>query len=99
MAKFTKGPWKIMEASNYDGFAIAPKNTLPTLASVERCGAGRIQINCFNFPADAEANAHLIAAAPEMYEALKGLYHNCESTSKYLDAAHDALNKAKGGDE
>ena len=30
-----------------------------------------MSIHCFNFPGSTEANAHLIAAAPELYEALE----------------------------
>ncbi len=65
--KPTAGPWEYGKAHNYVGFYIAPKGTLPTLAAVERCGAGQMTIQCFNFPGDTEANAAMIAAAPTMY--------------------------------
>ena len=35
-------------------------------------------------------------AANDLYEALKGLYHNCEAPGKYLDMANEALRKAEG---
>jgi len=41
------------------------------------------------FPRDRLANAHLIAAAPDMYEALRAL-------AVFLDSAFKALAKAEG---
>lgn len=71
--KITPGPWEYFEARNYVGYAIAPKGTLPTLASVERPRGNErlVNVNCFNFPGETEANARLIAAAPELLEALQ----------------------------
>lgn len=43
-----------------------------------------------------ESVANKIAAAPELYEALKDLYVNCEAPGKFLDAAGQAINKADG---
>jgi hypothetical protein len=71
-AAHTPGPWEYGVAHNYNGFYVAPKSTLPTLAAVERCGHS-LSVQCLNFPGDTEANARLIAAAPEMLEALEGL--------------------------
>ena len=72
MSKPTPGPWEYGRAANYDGFYVAPLGTLPTLAAVERCGH-RMSTRVHNFPGDLEANARLIAAAPELYESLKSL--------------------------
>ncbi len=58
--KYTLGPWDYGIAQNYQGFYIAPTMKLPTLAACE----------VFNYPDSTEANAKLIAAAPEMLEAL-----------------------------
>jgi hypothetical protein len=66
--KFTPGPWMYGPAHNYHGFYVAPTNTLPTLAAVVTCGQN-IAIKCHNFPGSTEANARLIAAAPELYKA------------------------------
>lgn len=73
MNKHTPGPWEILNANNYNGYAIAPRGTLPTLASVERPkGNNNLTIiNCFNFPGNTKANAILIAAAPKLFEALE----------------------------
>lgn len=43
-----------------------------------------------------KANAHLIAAAPEMYEALKNLVESCQLFGKDVDEARAALAKAEG---
>lgn len=46
-----------------------------------------------------EANAHLIAAAPELYEALKGMLDQPETPEAYdamMDRAQRALAKAEG---
>ena len=72
MNKHTPGPWEYRPAMNYIGFSIAPLGTLPTLAAVERCG-DCMTVTCFNFPGNTEANARLIAAAPELLTALENL--------------------------
>lgn len=67
---WTPGPWEYYPANNYAGFAIAPLGTLPTLAAVERpkgC-SNIINVTAFNFPGETEANARLMAAAPELYD-------------------------------
>lgn len=71
-AKHTPGPWTYQPASNYVGYSISPRGTLPTLAAVERpVGGELLTIEAFNFPGETEANARLIAAAPELLEALQ----------------------------
>ena len=98
-AKFTPGEWEVMGANNYDGFSIAPKSTLPTLASVERCGSN-ITVECFNFPGETKANAHLIASAPRLYHALEELAihaeHWCPPDSEIVAEAKAALVQARG---
>jgi hypothetical protein len=65
-------PWEYGKARNYEGFYIAPQGTLPTLAAVERCG-DRLNIQCFNFPGQTEANARLIVRAVNTHDELLGL--------------------------
>ena len=72
MSNHTPGPWEYHTAMNYIGFSVAPLGILPTLAAVERCG-DCMTISCFNFPGSIEANARLIAAAPELLDALTNL--------------------------
>ena len=94
----TPGPWEYWPASNYEGFAIAPRGTLPTLASVERCGH-MVNIQAHNFPGQTEANARLIAAAPDMANALRralswlSSYQGNGANGAYRDAVN-ALKKA-----
>ena len=66
--KHTLGPWKILkeppkpwkdDPSGY-GLFITPRNRLPTLAYIT---------HVYNFPNEMEANAKLIAAAPDLLEA------------------------------
>ena len=46
--------------------------------------------------AESEANARLIAAAPELLEALKGLTEDDLFSTKYMDMAREAIAKAEG---
>lgn len=107
--KFTPGPWEYGKATNYEGFYIAPKGTLPTLAGCERFGKN-MTVCCFNFPGETEANARLIAAAPELLEALENLVETVEQartakffnwqsgshTAMMIGNARAAIAKAKG---
>lgn len=108
---WTAGPWEYYPATNYLGFAIAPLGTLPTLAAVERPrgNANTLNVTAFNFPGETEANARLIAAAPDLYEALDRLvtkygFHD-DGTPKdwteYQDARAALLraNPNRGGDD
>lgn len=49
-----------------------------------------------NFRSSAEANARLIAAAPELLEALEKLLAATSGHQEFRDAAYAAINKAKG---
>ncbi len=104
MSEYTKGPWEYSPAMNYIGYAIFPLGTLPSLAACERY-TENMTITCFNFPGSTEANARLIAAAPELLEALQTLVDDCIHASGSMDynygefdlkAAEAAILKAKG---
>ena len=104
MSEYTKGPWEYRPAMNYIGYAIFPLGTLPSLAACERY-TENMTITCFNFPGSTEANARLIAAAPELLEALQTLVDDCIHASGSMDynygefdlkAAEAAILKAKG---
>lgn len=84
-AKFTKGEWSV-----YGDWAIKRKGTTEILASFEERG--------FNNQ-EGFANAHLIAAAPEMYDLLERLtsYDNCKKDIIHLlGEADNLLAKARG---
>ncbi len=89
-SKWTKGPWHL------DRFTTADKDI--TIGEV----AVRIDYDDVNHK-EQEANAHLIAAAPELYEALAGLVEMAGahpqpdgSINGPWDKAVNALKKARG---
>lgn len=96
MSKHIPGPWGILAANNYNGFAIAPMGTLPTLAAVERMAGNKdlITINCFNFPGETKANARLIAAAPELLELLETWFDGRPCPGR--EEIRALISKAKG---
>lgn len=95
--KHTPGPWRYGLAQNYQGFFVAPGNATLTLAAVH------------NYPAHTEANAKLIAAAPDLLEALKKISNwlacsqiaspedMAQSFGDMEDLADSAIAKATGG--
>ena len=94
MSKHTPGPWLLVEIYTSQHWAIfpaAPEGDFTNLATVHRS-----QIESEN-----EANAHLIAAAPDMLEALKAfrgyldgdLYARLKLVEEQADAA---IAKAEG---
>ena len=87
--KFTKGPWK-----RKDNFVYSPMFDEDDTLFVS------IAVACTGI-APAIANANLIAAAPDMYEALKNVCHNgCHESTADEFCLHcyvaKALRKARG---
>lgn len=85
-AKFTKGEWKIQD----DGYGM--------IGVILKKGLG---ILVGRKSKETQANAHLIAAAPEMYEMLDEvshvLGHELNPTNKtYIKAIKELLAKARG---
>ncbi len=86
MPAFTQGKWIYDEPFG----VIVSDETCAVIASVQGAGTG----SCFCLTQEGQANARLIAAAPDMYEALKECYdfiediicHDCEYCSRSLDA-------------
>lgn len=91
-AKFTKGPWVVYECDDchgrqdYDSLVIGMDsfNEMPSCYS----SIHRIEIPCALGDEEGEANAHLIAQAPAMYEML-------ESASNELYALINEVNKLR----
>jgi len=89
MSKWTEGPWSVQR----DGFIMS--NDLDAGAFAKVYGAGDLE---------ADANAHLIAAAPELYEALSYLVAETDPDidedynphAQPLRKARAALAKARG---
>jgi dihydrodipicolinate synthase/N-acetylneuraminate lyase len=95
--KHTPGPWIFWRFGTGDDkcqdFGVA--------ADVD--GNKIVIAHCFgkqsdDFAADARANATLIAAAPDMYEALQWIVENADEDS-VVSAAKAALAKARGEGE
>lgn len=63
--KHTAGPWRIKDDGETSKVADAANNTIASLSYVHLYGR--------RTAAEVNANMHLIAAAPDMLEALKGL--------------------------
>jgi hypothetical protein len=86
MSKHTPGPWSFRR--NYDG-------SLDFFAE-----DGTRVILCNARLVNQDANARMIAAAPELLESLQGLMHEWTTPTEYLDAAkaaRAAITKATGG--
>lgn len=86
---FTKGPWGI-NGNKMVIFRDEPRDQKPIAVISTGTIYGAYDSSEYI------ANAHLIAAAPDLYEALKELFHNCEAPGKYLDMAGEAILKAEG---
>lgn len=91
-AKFTPGPWNV--SVDGDGEVAILKNaSFVTYAFPTELGAG----------GDTKSNAHLISAAPDLYEALSDLVSSLECSEKdaliirqEIKIARAALAKARG---
>jgi len=81
VSKHTPGPWEYLTETTYAGdypYSVGHK---------VKIGNEILTISCHGYGADkffeeAAANARLIAAAPEMYEALRWLLHLAHDVSK-----------------
>ena len=86
--KHTRGPWKAHPIEMNYGLPYAPVSAKTLLA--------KVYSEAFGDYAQSEANARLIAAAPDLLEALKILVIT-RSAVKALPAARAAIAKATGG--
>lgn len=94
VAQHTPGPWKVVTQSA-GMMSVYPK-TGPSICAVGYCRENEPAI---------EANARLIAAAPELYDALRialvqiGEYTDGDGAAKYhaINIARAALALAEGG--
>jgi len=91
MSAHTAGPWAIdWNVSRIDVFS---SDAATLIATIRRSTPSD------GIDADARANARLIAAAPELLEALRDLAESVRAagiTGPYLDAADAAIAKATG---
>ena len=108
MTKFTKGPWVAKRGNNFWGFECKDHGKLGNVASSAFSGFQKLH----NAEEVMKAKAHLIAAAPELYEALSemveqaiGCWHNHYGHEQdpndmpmpeHIGKARAALAKARG---
>lgn len=92
--RHTPGPWAYIDATQVAAMGFAPKCVIK---------AGDKQIASFSwhtdspwFPtkAESQANARLIAAAPDLLEALKDVLRIADRATTEFDAARAAIAKA-----
>lgn len=88
MNGFTPGPWFNAGSTNniFPGFFIRSKHKAGYLA----------EVRAFTGQAEVEANARLIASAPDLLNALSVLADAAESRGIPVDAARAAIAKATG---
>lgn len=93
-AKHTEGPWRLVHTYDVDRVTLEKYN--------HRYGVQIRDVGGFMLPRVeiSKANAHLIAAAPELYEALDGLYRHVQFivsiAPHYSEMVEAALKKARG---
>lgn len=101
MSKHTPGPWRVIIDDTGGPFSGWPSVEAPDeidAAVVLRAGFAQE----FNQPfsqREALANAHLIAAAPDLLKALKGMVDYVKNGNRYrehIDAAFEAILKSEG---
>lgn len=100
---YTQGEWKVTKWSSHNEIHVSAEYD-NNLHFVANCGhTGEDETLPYN--KEAEANAHLISASPDMYEALNNLYNKLTSmktittdpeANKLLRDAQKALCKAEG---
>lgn len=93
IAGFTPAPWLVREDNRLDGEytihtgdADAPDEVVATVAG----GLGSYDEGC----CESEANARLIASAPELYAALRALLVECDAYLDYSGNEDAAMSKA-----
>ncbi len=95
MSKHTPGPWNRSKKTDGNWWHIGAGNQ--AVAAVHAASKKRNEPYASMF----EANANLIAAAPELLAALEHLHHNAKASGAEmglaLDVAESAIAKAKGG--
>jgi len=100
--KHTEGPWEIGKCNSGPVSGTIPIHTHDYMESYR---SGMLVCSVYGTATFSEANARLIAAAPELLEALKAMMRlTVSDNGEYLadaitDMAQAALNKAEGRDD
>ena len=97
----TPGPWAVWDHSSngkHDGHYIVQQgNAAPALAIIWHSKSINPCVDLAEFVAEEDANARLIAAAPELLEALQQLVATPEVHMEDMRAARAAIAKATEG--
>ena len=94
--KHTQGPWRVYQANGFTGIDYVGGETahgIKLRSIVARCHDDWL---CAEHPGNALDNAHLIAAAPEMLEALRGLVAEIQNGG-YVPRLEDSANSYQAG--
>lgn len=89
--KHTKGPWRIGNCPSYDGYTGKPYRNIWAGDG----DAAQVIARAIDY-GDVDANAALVAAAPDLLEALKGVLRVADRKTVEFDAARAAIAKAEG---
>ena len=93
MSKWTPGPWRVAGEDKNFVYALSQSGANSFWAHVQSAGIDRITEN------EKAANARLIAAAPEMYDALKALVESPNTFSSHDKARAEELLARINGDK
>lgn len=96
-AKFTKGPWNAKDGMWIDGCYITSSSRI---GMVKICSVDSAYLDGHandSFESEQLANAHLIAAAPELYDMLASIENDAGEIPKdFWDKIQATLAKARG---
>lgn len=98
-SKYTPGPWSYVDRQMETKSAQKIDAFYSIYADPYKSGLGMDNniARVFKNPgAGHEANARLIAAAPEMFEALEWIADHCDGNMLLPDFVHEAIDKAHG---
>ena len=94
MNKHTPGPWKFGDNSKH--FKTNPFNVYVQGGGVHSASIANIPFRRTIPESEARANAKLIAAAPELLEALEAVIRGVPDTWEGVQKAREVIAKAKG---
>jgi len=89
MTQHTKGPWRAVDQGKGFGFDIVKGWNCPKANPDQKYKIAEMKLNKFSIKEN-KANARLIAAAPELLEALSGLISKIDFERQVIDVEPDS---------